>query len=393
MARGGLSSVADWVRATYDSYDFEFVYDRQVFIQRVGKSRKELSLSELEDIFFLGAVDVGLGKQKDIIRAVLRQVVAQECAYYVSTITDNLCASPSAQEKQNGLENLRELIFLMTGKESPLDVAVMRHFFWQIKRKLLGREVVYHMMPFWYGAEQGSGKSTVLRRLIEPLQSLSSEQNFNVFVDARRAGAFQQYYALFLDEMGEASKADMSTIKAIISGNRMGHRRLFENNEGAIRINTTLIGAANRPLNELLKDDYMRRFWQINVQRKELITPNFPRLSALDYSAMWASVDLNEDCPILPHLSQIDSTQLDLTTKRLSARFLQERCDLGEDVEERVSGEDLYELYCAYCRELGVEDARWESKRTFLINVNQTSIIKQKINGLFKYRAKIKGGE
>jgi hypothetical protein len=76
--------------------------------------------------------------------------------------------------------HVRALVRALTGKEDPVDVAVMKHFVWQVKRKLNEMAVEDHLMVILYCAQR-VGKSEAIR--------------------------------MFFDEMAKAQKTDMEAFK------------------------------------------------------------------------------------------------------------------------------------------------------------------------------------
>ena len=76
---------------------------------------------------------------------------------------------------QIGSKQLQETIL-------PLDIAVVKHFVWQVKRKLIGLPVDHHIMPILFG-KSGGGKSVAIHKLVEPLKELTLETNMSVFQD------------------------------------------------------------------------------------------------------------------------------------------------------------------------------------------------------------------
>ena len=54
--------------------------------------------------------------------------------------------------------------------EAALAAAVLKHFIWQVKQKLLRRPVKHHLMPVVFSPEQGSGKTTFVQKFLGPLQ-------------------------------------------------------------------------------------------------------------------------------------------------------------------------------------------------------------------------------
>lgn len=389
-ARFRQARLEKWCHQVYQSLNPEFVYARNMFLIEHNGVIDDYSIQRLEDYFFLRALREGFGKHKDVCRVAVREILRMERAKVRLAMMTQLCPKTlSSERREFGEQQLSEFLFYMTGKRSELDFAVMKHFFWQVKRKLKNMQVEYHMMPFFYGAEQGSGKSTSIRKLLTPLNDLALEENFNVFADSRRAMSFERYYVLFLDEMGDASKADMATVKGIITGERLGHRQLYQDDETSVQVNTTLIGASNKPLHQLLKDDHMRRFWQINVQSKATVIMHFPLLKTLNYASMWDSVHHDDPCVIGTMLSRIEAHQVDLTVNRLSRRFYDEWLDCS-DVTVRNAPETLYAWFEIYCRALGVEEGRWESKQAFWREISSYGVQKVKSGGRMLYCAQLR---
>lgn len=383
-ARARQARLEKWCHQVYQSLNPEFIYARNMFLIEHNGVIDDYSIQRLEDYFFLRALREGFGKHKDVCRVAVREILRIERAKVRLAMMTQLCPETlSSERREFGEQQLSEFLFYMTGKRSELDFAVMKHFFWQVKRKLRNLPVDHHMMAFFYGNEQGSGKSTSIRRLLAPLNDLALEENFNVFTDARRTTSFERYYVLFLDEMGEASKADMATVKGIITGERVGHRKLYQDDEASVQINTTLIGASNKPLHQLLKDDHMRRFWQINVQSKATLVTLFPQLKALNYASMWDSVHHDDPCTIGSLLTRLEALQVDLTSNRLSKRFYNDWLDPSPDA--RVSPETLYHWFETYCRALGVEEGRWESKQIVWRELSAYGVQKVKSGGCMKY--------
>ena len=86
---------------------------------------------------------------------------------------DKLSFSETLVEK--GDKELRKfLLGLKGGSEERLnlDMDILKHFIWQIKRKLWKKPVKEHIMPVFVGAT-GAGKSYNLLKLLEPIEELT----------------------------------------------------------------------------------------------------------------------------------------------------------------------------------------------------------------------------
>ena len=104
----------------------------------------------------------------------------------------------------------------LTGQNSPLDIAVMKHFIWQVKRKLGGLSVENHIMPIIYG-KSGIGKSYAVSKLIEPLIDVALQTDMSIFSDQFSKRAFSRNYLVFFDELNGSDNADINAMKQIIT--------------------------------------------------------------------------------------------------------------------------------------------------------------------------------
>lgn len=184
---------------------------------------------------------------------------------------------------------------------------VMRHFIWQVKRKLYGFHVEYHLMPILYGP-QGSGKTTAVNLLLAPLGDLVSRPNgFACVRDERQARVFIDYFCVFFDEMAQAERTDVNELKNYISSPTVEYRPMGTNDREKGPNVATLIGASNRRVAEIIMDDSgARRFF-------ELVTParcNWDALSRIDFELIWRAADQADDVsPIRPYWEEVAAIQ------------------------------------------------------------------------------------
>ena len=106
------------------------------------------------------------------------------------------------------------LMEVVTGNRSHLDVAILKHFIWQTKRKMFKKEVKYHTMPVYVG-RSNSGKSYHIRNhLLQPISEIVYfDGDFKKLVDSREAFNLCTNYVYFMDEMSKADHADVESIK------------------------------------------------------------------------------------------------------------------------------------------------------------------------------------
>lgn len=235
---------------------------------------------------------------------------------------------------------LERFLLAMTGCARPLDLAVMQHWIWQVKRKIHGLSVVHHMMPVFVG-KTGSGKSEALRKLLAPLGSMAeSGIDFGIFADERMWSLFEQKYAFFFDEMSKARKTDVESLKNTISATEKTYRRMHSNILVQVTQNGTFIGASNNVVSSLIMDPTSaRRYYQIDV----LDRCDWDTINTISYTELWTSIDEDGPCPVVPYLSEIHATQNAVVRAKSNPElWMDERCEISPDGS---MASDLYKSF------------------------------------------------
>ena len=171
---------------------------------------------------------------------------------------------------------------------------VMKHFIWQIKRKMFEKEVKYHMMPVMKG-EQGIGKSTIIKSLCKPIEEFVANTDFRAIADDRDHDLWKNYVMVF-DEMGNSTRTNIEEIKRKITLDVFKSRVMKSNGNTQIINKTTFIGSTNRDLSGLVIDNTgMRRFYQIECLDKF----NFEVTNMIDFMLLWNSIDECSESPLI----------------------------------------------------------------------------------------------
>lgn len=226
--------------------------------------------------------------------------------------------------------------FDTTNVSAEITVAVLKKFIWQIKRRLAGKPIVYHLMPVIYGS-QGCGKSVFITKMLEQLGSLFATTDFNRLSDNREANLFRNF-ALFLDEMNKADRADMDAVKAVITREVLSYRPMGTNASVEMDQNACFIGASNKMLEQLINDPTgIRRFFQIDFNSASGAN-EFAFINGLDFTAMWGSVDHLAADPCEPHREAM---------KALQSRHAN-RSSVGEFADALVANEGRYRVPTSY---------------------------------------------
>ncbi len=241
---------------------------------------------------------------------------------------------------------IEQWVRAVTGTNSTFDVAVMSHFIWQVKRKLQGLDVVWHIMPILKG-KTGGGKTIAVKRLMEPIREITmSAQSLKLLEDTREAYNFGKFYIIFFDEMEHAERISVNALKNKITCDSVSYRRLNTNMTCTDRNVATCIAASNRSVQDIIYDPTSaRRFWQIEARDRL----DRDAINAIDYTALWRSVDEFAESPIIPHIDQIFKVQNDtLRAKSLVEQWLE---DCTEPGGEALTGFSyLYNSFQEWCQ-------------------------------------------
>ena len=187
-------------------------------------------------------------------------------------------------------------------KQAQMDV--LRKFIWQVKRKIKGEHVTNHIMPVFTGP-QGTGKSTFMHRFISPVAELSSPTDFKQLTDDRNISLFKNAI-LIVDEMGFADRSDIETVKSIMTATELSRRPMRQNTSVQISQDATLIGASNKEIDQLIRDETgLRRFIGVSFKVK----PDWDAIKNIDYGVIWRSVDEDGEDPSYGSMEDIKIVQ------------------------------------------------------------------------------------
>jgi hypothetical protein len=185
-------------------------------------------------------------------------------------------------------------------------VAILKKFFWQVKRKMSRLPIHNHLFAVLINPKQGGGKSTLLRRLIDPASETAIPADFKAIADEKIISIWRNFI-MYPDEMGWASKSNVETIKNVISADTVMRRPMTTNQGEEIRQNATFIGSANvSDISEIIRDvTGTRRF--IGLRTRDKL--DWDVVNNTDYTAIWQCVDQEADDPTLPYWEKLQARQ------------------------------------------------------------------------------------
>jgi len=218
---------------------------------------------------------------------------------------------------------LRELVIIATGKCDPVDLSVMKHWLWMVKRKMWDLNVVEHIFVMLYEFKGGSGKTTLIERLTDPLKAYRLQWGFKDISDKANKPTMKKNYIVTMDEMQNASNADMEIIKSLVTASVTDTRKYHTQSNLHSKQNCSFIGSSQKPIAALLPDSgSYRRFYQLDCVNKM----DFDAVNALDYISIWNSIDENLEKGYLvgEASAACRERQSKLSTPTITEQFLEE---------------------------------------------------------------------
>ncbi len=264
----------------------------------------------------------------------------RQAQLYLATLREQLRFAPSEQDL------IAQWIEAVTGAKDELDIAVARHFIWQVKRKLFGLPVDFHLMIVLVG-KSGGGKSVAVHKLIGPLIEVTSFRDLRIFNDQFARRAFNRSFIIHFDELARSQDADINALKDVITASTIDWRGIGSETIHSAVQNSTFIGCSNLPVRERIQDPTSsRRFWQLDCADQL----SWETINVIDYFALWKSIDENGPCPLLPVLNEIRVRQEQTLQHRdVIEDWLDYGCEAEPFGPDSPSTETLFADFNAWC--------------------------------------------
>lgn len=251
------------------------------------------------------------------------------------------------------LEPIIKFVTAATGRADELDIAIIAHWVWQVKRKATDKTVVNHIMPVFYG-KQGGGKSVAVNNLIRPMKSFKLNMKMNQLGDERLYRALSQNFVVLFDELQGIERTDLNILKNQITTESNDYRRLHTHNSIPAPMRCSFIGATNKPLSENFSDNTgMRRFWEIVTLEKL----DWDAINEIDYMELWKGVDENLPKGYLTKekLALVSVAQEELVNADDLDEYIKETGITNEGPIMRIKGSDLFNAYCLWAGNAGIQ--------------------------------------
>jgi hypothetical protein len=276
--------------ALWDSYEFKTMI-RTNFKRTIG-------FSELQQALRVRAAELRLDFTPAMLNDASELWYADACRGRLWHIRGEIDYSDSVEVRERGQADLKRVVETCFECQDGVDfiVALFIKFIWQVKRKIEDLPIYDHLMPVILGS-QGVGKSTFVRKLLQPIDELWVMTDFSQITDIRNITLWLNF-VLFLDEMGNASKSNLATIKNVTSATTLTRRTMFTNSTQQIVQNATFIGTTNAlSLGEEITDSSgARRFAAIHFKEHS----NRDIINNVNWHSVWQSVNPTAPDPMIP---------------------------------------------------------------------------------------------
>ena len=257
-------------------------------------------------------------------------------------------------------------------QDKDIFISLMKHFLWQVKRRILERKTYNDIMICFYG-KQGVGKSFLMNAIFGNI--LDSFYNASIsldnLMDERWTRALNTQYLMNIEEMdagklGNISGKHLALIKKVITGSEATYRPMGTNTTEVIKIKASFISNANFHFYDIINDESgMRRFFEFRVGIEEGKRLDYAEVAWLKENAakMYSSINENLERGYWDTNStvgiKIDNIQKSYIKKPAHIEFFENRCKFVDDMNYKncISHNEIYSEYVRYSRDIGLKEA------------------------------------
>lgn len=217
-----------------------------------------------------------------------RSVASRRVTFFDIIRYDETKNKVELARREDMWEKMVDIYFSDTKQDKKVIIQVFKKFMHQVKGKGARLKINNHLCPVITGPIQGFGKSSIIRDMMGFMPDAVREIDFSVLTDGKTVDIYESP-VLFLDEMANADRADINTIKTRITSEVVGGIRVMRTNMSpTVRQGSTFIGTSNSCLEEVVYDSSgVRRFYEIMMDKPAL----YHRKNEVDWVLLWKSVD------------------------------------------------------------------------------------------------------
>lgn len=272
--------------------------------------QSEVTTSSLLDDLSLDEQVRDAGHTRTELAATVRKIVSVDAKQRARDVYAPLLVTLGQRGRDAMYADFSNLAAQMFKGPIELFVFGLLHLIWQVHRKMVGLEVSNHLIPVVWSTEQGTGKSTFVRRFCSPLKELFSPPvALRDYLDPRFSASL--YYAVaFVDEIHLMTRVEVDALKLTASSEELLRRQLGTSKQQRIRQRSTAFGTANGPAERYLPDPSgHRRFLSIEMADLRQAPAVWDEINRFDFSRLWRMVSPADPSPIVPYLTELRGHQ------------------------------------------------------------------------------------
>lgn len=254
--------------------------------------------------------------------------------------------------------------------EAGLSCAVVKHWLWLVKRRLLDRPVNDELMVALMSA-QGVGKSYVTRKLAEPLGDYYAEADLSSLADSREVSKWSRYYIVNFEELSKTGGAQANghftpktaeAIKKVLTQEDFVTRAMRSHKQFRHKRTFTAWATTNVSIVEVLGDETgMRRFFEIVSKQEAGVQFDHDRVNKYSFLALWKSIDEDLERGYLYSGSEywqaLQEVQKTYVPKSQIDLFMSDGAYVpAKDISEArysLTPLELYQYFTEFCEEAG----------------------------------------
>lgn len=218
----------------------------------------------------------------------------------------------------------RYLTAVLSREPSPLEISVLKHWIWLVKRKINQKRTERELMLIVAGITS-TGKTQAVSKLFKPVKELVDTMMLDTLADDRNEFRLAANAVIFFDEMASTRKVNVEALKNKITAKWLNYRPLGKTTRVQGRNLASFIGTSNSHVSDIIHDPTSaRRYFEYWVDQK----CQWDEINSIDYSAMWRGIDENQETTyIAGHVVELVESQ--------------ENFRAGDSVEEWLDLEEL----------------------------------------------------
>ena len=343
-------------------------------IERMGAGVPVPSdLRQLQIAIRAYAIDqnVGKGAKLEDIRCILEDMAANANDTRVACIMSKLEYNPDKiAVADKAFDKLHSIWKIKQSKD--VLKTIMRHWMWQVKRKLKGNDPKWPIWPNFYGGT-AIGKTTMLNEVASPFEDFALTTSISKLLDEERQMVkLTNSYIINLDELsvnnrevlyadteGQLGRDQQATLKSLLTQTKMQTRLMGGQSQATRRITFSAISSANEHLYDIIYDDKtMRRYFEFECLVDKIT--NFKELEEVKTHVldMWQSVDTdreegywNPSCPVWLEIAMEQSKYYPSNTT--TGMWIKDAHVVAGTIDDHEKVMDLYEEYRDFCKDRG----------------------------------------